>query len=67
MDTAIPCGPEVKRVYREHVPAATVGQERAGAAHFFFEQKPYIQFVPVVQILPTVPPVLSPADLAVAL
>ena len=51
----------------QHVPAATVGQERAGAAHFFFEQMPYMQSVPVVQVLPTAPPVLSPADLAVAL
>ena len=71
MAKAIPCWQKMMKACKghagmkcktvQHVPAATVGQERAGATHTFFRQRPYVQSVPVVQLLPTAPPVLCPA------
>ena len=71
MAKAIPCWQKMMKACKEHadmkyttvqyVPAATEGQERAGATHTSFGQRPYVQSVPIVQLLPTAPPVLCPA------
>ena len=40
-----------------HVPRSLLGQDREGATHTLLEQRPYRQFLPVVQTVPRDPPV----------